>query len=298
MPRKPSARAGSGRPSSAARRERPLGGRDRLPEGAADDARARQLCVGGDELGAGRLRLEQLQRLRERLLLTWCAQSREHEVKRGQRPPGGDTRVLPAVEGERLLERGPCLLGAALLLCRLRPALEQRRALGMSGWGKRERLRQALFGAVDVERKRALARQSQVADRVCLQLPRLLGLACGADELERAHIVVGEHVGQVLGPLALPDARARRRRSGGGWRGRRAGSGRRQRPGRAGARSHTRSLPPSSSCGQGGRVPCAPARAARARLQRTHGRPLPQQHLPRTPSPSPPRPGAGSFDPG
>ena len=58
-------------------RERPLGGRDRLPVGcAADVTRPRQLRVGGDELGAGRLRLEQRERLRERLLAAWIAEAR------------------------------------------------------------------------------------------------------------------------------------------------------------------------------------------------------------------------------
>ena len=72
----------------------------------------------------------------------------------------------------------------------------------MAGGGERERLGEARLGALDVERERALAGQGQVADRVRLELLRLLGLAGGAGELERAQVVVGEHVGQVLGPLA------------------------------------------------------------------------------------------------
>src|SRR5580765_445474 len=54
--------------------ERLVGGRDRLPVVAADEARARQPGICGDELGAGRLCLEQRERLRQRLLMTWVAQ--------------------------------------------------------------------------------------------------------------------------------------------------------------------------------------------------------------------------------
>ena len=76
-----------------------------------------------------------------------------------------------AVEGERLLERRSCLLEAVLLLRGLRPALEQRRALGVAGGGERERLGQARLGALDVERERALAGQGQVADRASPRAP-------------------------------------------------------------------------------------------------------------------------------
>ena len=72
----------------------------------------------------------------------------------------------------------------------------------MPGRGERERLGQARLGALHVERERALAGQGQVADRVRLELLRLLCVGGGADELERAQVVVGEHVGEVFGPLA------------------------------------------------------------------------------------------------
>ena len=57
-----------GQPELRGQLERPLGGCDRLRVGAADDALPRQLRVGVDELGAGRLRLEQRQGLADRLL--------------------------------------------------------------------------------------------------------------------------------------------------------------------------------------------------------------------------------------
>ena len=92
----------------------------------------------------------------------------------------------------------------------------------MAGGGERERLGEARLGALDVERERALAGQGQIADRVRLQLLRLLGLAGGAGELERGQVVVGEHVGQVLGPLA----RLTLEPGGGGrWRAARAARG-------------------------------------------------------------------------
>jgi hypothetical protein len=106
------------------------------------------------------------------------------------------------VEGERFLERLFRLLEPVLLSGGLRPALEQRRALGVPGRSEFERPGQALLRAFDVERERPFAGQGQVADRARLQLLRLLCLAGGAGQLERLQVVVGEHVGQVLGPLA------------------------------------------------------------------------------------------------
>ena len=74
----------------------------------------------------------------------------------------------------------------------------------MAGGGEPKRFGQARLGALDVQRERALAGQREIADGVCLQLLRLLGLAGGADKLERLQVVVGEHVGQVVRPLARP----------------------------------------------------------------------------------------------
>ena len=72
----------------------------------------------------------------------------------------------------------------------------------MPGGCELERAGEARLARSHVERERALAGESQVADRVRLKLLRLLCVGGGADELERGQIVVGEHVGQVLRPLA------------------------------------------------------------------------------------------------
>ena len=79
--------------------------------------------------------------------------------------------------------------------------------MGRSGWpagASRKRLGQARLGTLDIQRERSLAGERQIADRVRLQLVRLLGLAGGAHELERLQVVVGEHVGEVVGALARP----------------------------------------------------------------------------------------------
>ena len=78
--------------------------------------------MGSDELGSGRLRLEQRERLAECLLPARVAQTAEHERERGQHPPGGDALALFPVAGERLLERFLCLLQPVLLLGGLLPS--------------------------------------------------------------------------------------------------------------------------------------------------------------------------------
>src|SRR5262245_60413238 len=102
------------------------------------------------------------------------------------------------MDGERLLERFLRLNEAALLLRGMRPALEQAGALGVAGRGKPEGLFQALLGAFDIERKRPLAGEREVADRRCPKLLLLLRAARGSAELERRQIVLGEHVGEIL----------------------------------------------------------------------------------------------------
>ena len=171
-----------------------------------------QLGVGRDELGARWLRLEQGQRLGDRLFPARVAQPSEHGRERGQHPARGHALAPVSVERERLLERRLRLLRPPLLLRSLRPALEQQGALRMAGRGERECVRQALLGTVDLERQRPLARQGQVAERARLQHCRLPGLAGGAGERERAQVVVSEHIGQVLDPLARLLLQPRRRR--------------------------------------------------------------------------------------
>ncbi len=62
------------------------------------------LGVGVDELGAGRLRLQELERLCERLGLPGVAKQGEDEAERGQAAAGGELVALFALLGEGLLE--------------------------------------------------------------------------------------------------------------------------------------------------------------------------------------------------
>ena len=164
--------------------------------------------------------------------------------------------------------------GPALLLRRLRPALEERRALGVAGGGERERPGEARLGAPHVERERALAGQGQVTDRVRLQLLRLLCVGGGADQLERGQVVVGEHVGEVLRPLACLSLEPG---CGGTVAGGAGGAGDlpvADVPDQQVPEAVLAPRPASSSCGRGARAPCARARAAPARPRAGRASPI------------------------
>ena len=65
-----------------------------------------------------------------------------------------------------------------------------------------ERPSEPLLGLGGVEAERTLAGEREEAARRQGKLLRLLTVAGGLGELERLHVVVGEHLGQVLDPLA------------------------------------------------------------------------------------------------
>ena len=67
--------------------------------------------------------------------------------------------------------------------------------------GELERPGQARLRAYDVERERPSSGEGEIADRSRLELLRFC-VAGDAGELECLQVVVGEHVGQVLGPLS------------------------------------------------------------------------------------------------
>ena len=70
----------------------------------------------------------------------------------------------------------------------------------MTGRGQLQRTRQARFRACDVECERLLTGQRQVPARGCLQPLYIPVPSGGTTELERMHVVMGEHVGHVFGP--------------------------------------------------------------------------------------------------
>ena len=82
-----------------------------------------------------------------------------------------------------------------------RPALEQESPLRVAGGRELERSGQLRLRARDVERERSFAGQHEVANRRRLEL-LLLRRAGRAGELERGQVVVREHVGEVLRPIA------------------------------------------------------------------------------------------------
>ena len=193
---------GLGQAELGGERECPIGGRDRLRVGDSDDdAESGLPGVGGDELGSGRLRLEQFERLEERLLLPRVAQAVEHGHEPAQRAARCE-RVAPlAMAGEGLVERLTRLPQPVLRSCRLRPALQQQPPLLVILRAELEGACERLLGPVDVEAERPLAGQRQLPDRLRLERAGV-GRAGGAGELERGQVVVGENVGQVLCPLA------------------------------------------------------------------------------------------------
>ena len=96
--------------------ERPLGGRDRLAVAAADEAGVCQLGVRGHELRPGRLRLEQRERLGDRLLLARVAEDPEHGRECGPNAvPAASRSCRSGRRAERLLERRFGLLRPAML---------------------------------------------------------------------------------------------------------------------------------------------------------------------------------------
>ena len=174
---------------------------DRLPVVVGERMPPGQVGVGADKLRTGRLRLEEVDCLDEHRLPSCVAEPMEHEAQMSE-DAARTQRFFPvAVEGERLLERFLCLLQPAVLLSSFCPALEQRGALGMIRGGELERPGQVLLGSFDIEPERALASQSEVADRSVLELLRV-GSSGGAGELERLQVVVGEDVSEVLDAFA------------------------------------------------------------------------------------------------
>ena len=231
-PAQPSARAGSGKPSSAASASASLGGRDRLRIGG-DDERAIPPARRGRRRARGRAAAPRAGRAPPR-----AASSRRGSptvastIRRArQHAPGGHGLAPLAVEGERLLERLQCLLEPALLLARPAPSA---RAATRARDGRRGRARAPWPGSARPGRRRARARARPPGPGSGSRSPRSScassALTGGANELERGQVVVGEHVGQVLGPLAgLPLEPGGRGAVPGGTR-RRAGSARSRRP--------------------------------------------------------------------
>ena len=81
--------------------------------------------MSADELRAGRLRLEHLDGLCDRLTAARVAEPVEHERKAREDPTDRHGLELSTVELQRLLERLPRLLQSPLLLDRQRPPFQQ-----------------------------------------------------------------------------------------------------------------------------------------------------------------------------
>ena len=103
--------------------------------------------------------------------------------------------------GERLLERLARLAQPGLLHGRLRPALQEQRPLRVAFGGELERAGEVLLCEIHVQAERPLARQAQIPRGPWLQR-FCVGETRGLDKVERAQVVVCEHVGQVLRALA------------------------------------------------------------------------------------------------
>jgi hypothetical protein len=159
---------GFGQAEPGSKREGPVGGDDCLRIGGADVPGSRQAAVGGDKLGAGRLRLQECERFRDGLLGVWVAQAPKDALELRQGAAGGEAVASVAVEGERLLERLVGLAQPVLLQGGLGPALERAGPVAVAGRAKLERPGQVPLGLLDVETERPLPGQEQVAHRLPL----------------------------------------------------------------------------------------------------------------------------------
>src|ERR1044071_5582755 len=107
------------------------------------------------------MRLEQLDCFGDQRLAVRVAEPVENEAEATQDAAGCDRLALLAVESDGSLERLPGLLPPALLLGRVRPALQQRGARGVVRRGELQGARQMALGLVDVQRERPLAGEGE-----------------------------------------------------------------------------------------------------------------------------------------
>ena len=121
--------------------------------------------------------------------------------KLAQRPRDGDGLAPLPVQGEGFLEGFLRLLQAVLLLRGLRPALEHAGPRGMARGGELESLGQTRLCAFDVEGKRPLGCEREIASRFLLQIFDVRRWPDETDEIERLQVVVREDIGDVLHPL-------------------------------------------------------------------------------------------------
>jgi hypothetical protein len=104
--------------------------------------------------------------------------------------------------GKCLLERLGRLAQAAGLEGSFRPADKEVGPLRVVGRAEPERPGEPRFGLRRIEAERPLTGQRKEAASGRCELLGLLRLAGGLGKLERLQVVVGEHLGQVLDPLA------------------------------------------------------------------------------------------------
>jgi hypothetical protein len=163
---------------------------------------ARELRVGINERRPGRLWLEQRDRLgRERDLAT-LAQAQGNARVELQRSCCRFLVAAGTEGGKRLLERLSGLAAAAGLEGSVRPADKEVGPLGSVGRRELERPGEPRLGLGGIETERPLAGEREEAPSRRGELLGLLRIAGRLGELERLQVVVGEHLGHVLDPLA------------------------------------------------------------------------------------------------
>ena len=156
--------------------DRPLGVAGAVFVAAVDDdLGGRHLGERDDELGAGRQRLEERDRLCRERGRTRIAEPEEHLGERGHRRGGGG-EVAACPERARSPPRSACprLGGSPGLLRGLGEAGERLGPLGMPGRGERERPLEADERDGRVQAERPLAGEDEEPQRRRFQLRRLL----------------------------------------------------------------------------------------------------------------------------
>ncbi len=193
----------SGQPQLGADRHRALGQGERLGMLALHDEVRPGRREGLHELGRRRQRLQQLERLR--LVLALCrwveavGDPQEHH-----RRPGQPSAMSPRPRKSSIASLSASTQPPPAAPTRTRPDRSGTSVSGRSRWPVgNERQRALEFATTAAEVSRPSARSPAIhqvpdAPNRAEECSDLLGVAAGADQLERGQVVVGEHDGDVL----------------------------------------------------------------------------------------------------
>ena len=164
---------------------RAIGGLDRRLAVPGDRLVPGQVCVGGDELPSGGLRLEQLDRLLDEAAGSRVGEAEAHEAEAGLDPAYCHPLLAIAAHRKGQVERPRGLAQPAQLVECPCPLLEQGRALRRIRERELEGSCQLSLRSPRVESERAGTRQPEGPHGVPAQVRLLVAVTGGLVELER-----------------------------------------------------------------------------------------------------------------